>query len=76
MDEPDHSKYRQATQSWFTQQRIQSLEDRIRTIARASIDRMAELVQLVISSATLRFIIPYSMQILGVPEADEPRMSS
>ena len=42
MDEPDHSKYRRITQSWFTQQRVKSLEDRIRGIARASIDRMAE----------------------------------
>ena len=42
MDEPDHLKYRRITQSWFTQQRLGSLEHRIRAIARASIDRMAE----------------------------------
>src|SRR5262249_36013549 len=41
MDEPDHSKYRRISQSWFTQQRVTSLEDRIRSIARTSIDRMA-----------------------------------
>ncbi len=42
MDQPDHLKYRRITQSWFTQQRVKSLEDRIRAIARASVDRMAE----------------------------------
>src|SRR4051794_15524449 len=41
MDEPDHTKYRRITQAWFTQQRVTALEDRIRAIARASIDRMA-----------------------------------
>src|ERR1700761_3874896 len=28
MDEPDHSKYRRITQSWFTHQKITSLEAR------------------------------------------------
>src|SRR4051812_2845929 len=42
MDEPDHTKYRRVTQAWFTRERIRSLEQRIRAIARASIERMAE----------------------------------
>ena len=41
MDEPDHTKYRRVTQAWFTRERIRSLEQRIRAIARASIERMA-----------------------------------
>jgi cytochrome P450 len=42
MDEPEHSKYRKITQSWFTHNAIKSLEERIRDIARDSIDRMAQ----------------------------------
>src|ERR1700761_8356975 len=40
MDTPDHPKYRALTQSWFLPQNIKSLEDRIRRIARASVDNM------------------------------------
>ena len=39
----DHPKYRVLTQSWFLPQNIRRLEDRIRQIARAHVDRMADL---------------------------------
>lgn len=76
MDEPDHSKYRRVTQSWFTQQRVNSLEDRIRRIARASIDRMAERGPTCdfVRDVAIHYPLHVLMQILGVPEADEPRM--
>jgi cytochrome P450 len=76
MDEPDHLKYRRITQDWFTQQRIHSLEHQIRAIARASVDRMAgygstcDFVRDVAVYYPLRVL----MQILGVPEEDEPLM--
>ena len=76
MDEPDHSKYRAITNSSFTQQRVGSLGDRIRTIARASVDRMAmrgptcDFVRDVAIHYPLRVL----MEILGVPQEDEPRM--
>ena len=76
MDEPDHSKYRAITHSWFTQQRVKSLEDRIRAIARASIDRMAERGSPCdfVRDVAIHYPLHVLMQILGVPEQDEPRM--
>ena len=76
MDAPDHPKYRVLTQSWFLPQNIRRLEERIRQIAREHADRMAamggtcDFVQDVALSYPLRVI----MEILGVPEADMPRM--
>jgi len=40
MDAPDHPKYRALTQAWFLPQNIKGLEDRIRRIARESVDKM------------------------------------
>ncbi|HEX6866626.1 MAG TPA: cytochrome P450 [Caulobacteraceae bacterium] len=76
MDPPDHPKYRLLTQAWFMPQNIRKLEERIREIAREHVDRMAGLggecdfVQDVALTFPLRVI----MEILGVPEADEPKM--
>lgn len=76
MDAPEHLKYRALTQAWFMPQSIKSLEARIREIARASIERMlltggtcdfAEEV-------SLHFPLHVIMEILGVPESDEPLM--
>jgi cytochrome P450 len=76
MDAPDHPKYRALTQAWFMPPNIRGLEDRIRAIARASVDRMlatggqCDFVREVALHYPLRVV----MEILGVPEADEPRM--
>src|SRR5579864_93169 len=40
MDAPDHPKYRVLTQTWFLPQNIRKLEESIREIARAHVDRM------------------------------------
>jgi cytochrome P450 len=76
MDEPDHSKYRRITQSWFTQQGVKSLEERIRSIARASIDRMAERGSACdfVRDVAIHYPLHVLMQILGVAEEDEPWM--
>src|SRR5947209_5167621 len=76
MDEPDHSRYRRITQSWFTQQRVASLENRIRAIARASIERMAERSPACdfVRDVAIHYPLKVLMEILGVPEQDEPRM--
>lgn len=76
MDAPDHPKYRMLTQSWFLPQNIRRLEARIREIARDHVDRMAarggtcDFVRDVALTYPLRVV----MEILGVPQADEPRM--
>ena len=76
MDEPDHLKYRRITQSWFTQQKVGSLEHRIRVIAHASIDRMAEHGSTCdfVRDVAIHYPLHVLMQILGVPEQDEQRM--
>ena len=76
MDAPDHPKYRIMTQAWFLPQNIRKLEDRIREIARAHVDRMADLGGECdfVADVALTFPLRVIMEILGVPEADEPRM--
>jgi cytochrome P450 len=76
MDAPDHPKYRALTQAWFMPPNIRGLEERIRKIARASVERMAatggecDFVR----EVALHYPLHVIMEILGVPEADEPRM--
>lgn len=76
MDPPDHHKYRLMTQAWFLPQNIRKLEGRIRQIARAHVDHMAELGGECdfVADVALTFPLRVIMEILGVPEADEPRM--
>jgi hypothetical protein len=76
MDAPDHPKYRVLTQSWFLPQNIRRLEDRIREIARAQIDHMAALGGECdfVKDVALTYPLRVIMEILGVPEADMPRM--
>lgn len=76
MDAPDHPKYRLLTQAWFLPQNLRSLEDRIRQIARAAVDKMAATGGTCdfVSQIALHYPLHVIMTILGVPEADEPRM--
>ncbi|HWW56461.1 MAG TPA: cytochrome P450 [Sphingopyxis sp.] len=76
MDAPDHMKYRLLTQSWFMPKNLKAVEDRVRQIARETVDRMLEtggqcdFARDVAANYPLRVI----MDILGVPPEDEPRM--
>jgi len=76
MDAPDHLKYRALTQGWFMPQNLKRLEDQIRVLARASVDKMAatggrcDFVQ----EVALHYPLHVIMSIMGVPEEDEPRM--
>jgi cytochrome P450 len=76
MDAPDHPKYRALTQSWFLPQNIKSLDERIRRIARASIEKMLATDGQCdfVTEVAMGFPLHVIMEILGVPEADEPRM--
>src|SRR4051812_41496504 len=76
MDEPDHMKYRVLTQAWFLPQNLRSLEDRIRVITRASVDKMAATGGrcAFVKEVALHYPLHVIMTILGVPEEDEPRM--
>jgi cytochrome P450 len=76
MDAPDHPKYRVMTQSWFLPQNIRRLEDRIREIARTHVDKMAALGGECdfVNDVALTYPLHVIMEIMGVPEGDEPRM--
>ena len=76
MDAPDHMKYRLLTQQWFMPKNLRTIEDRIRKIARDTVDKMLDLggecdfAKEVAAGYPLHVV----MSILGVPEEDEPRM--
>lgn len=76
MDAPEHMDYRKLTQSWFMPKNLATLEAKIRSIARASVDAMlatgghCDFVHQVSALYPLHVV----MQILGVPQEDEPLM--
>lgn len=76
MDAPDHPKYRVMTQAWFLPQNLRRMEERIRTIARASVDKMLSTGGRCdfVKEVALHYPLHVVMEIMGVPEADEPRM--
>jgi cytochrome P450 len=81
MDAPDHLKYRLLTQAWFMPQNLKRLEDQIRVIARAAAAKMAACVGGdgvgrcdFAREVALHYPLRVIMSIMGVPEADEPRM--
>jgi cytochrome P450 len=76
MDAPDHLKYRLLTQAWFMPQNLKRLEDQIRVIAKAAVDKMAATGGRCdfVSEVALHYPLHVIMSIMGVPEADEPRM--
>jgi hypothetical protein len=76
LDDPLHYKLRHLTQEWFMPQNVKKREDAIKTIARQYVDRMEDLggecdFQ---RDVALYYPLRVIMQILGVPESDEPMM--
>lgn len=75
-DAPIHPKYRRLTQEWFMPRNLARLEGEIRNLANRTVDRLVEsgpqgdFCKLVSAPYPLHVV----MQILGVPEEDEPRM--
>ncbi|MEX0342536.1 MAG: cytochrome P450 [Erythrobacter sp.] len=75
-DAPIHMKYRKLTQEWFMPKNLRGIEDEIGAIAQAAVQRMVDagpemdFCKLVSAPYPLHVV----MQILGVPEEDEPRM--
>jgi cytochrome P450 len=76
MDAPDHPKYRALTQSWFMPANLRKFEQRIRETARASVDKMLARGGRCdfVNDVALHYPLHVIMQILGVPEQDEPLM--
>jgi len=76
MDAPDHPKYRALTQGWFMPANLSKFEGRVREIARATVQRMLDKGGACdfVADVALGYPLHVIMEILGVPEADEPRM--
>ncbi|MBR0898353.1 cytochrome P450 [Bradyrhizobium tropiciagri] len=76
MDAPDHPKYRALTQGWFMPANLGKFEGRVREIARATVQRMLDRGGACdfVEDVALHYPLHVIMEILGVPEADEPRM--
>ncbi len=76
MDAPDHPKYRLLTQAWFMPPNLKRLEDQIRVLAKAAVDKMAATGGECdfVSQVALHYPLHVIMSIMGVPESDEPRM--
>jgi len=76
MDAPDHPKYRALTQGWFMPANLGKFEARVREIARATVQRMLDKGSACdfVEDVALGYPLHVIMEILGVPEADEPRM--
>ena len=76
MDAPDHPKYRALTQSWFMPVNLGKFEARVREIARSTVQRMLDKGGACdfVADVALGYPLHVIMEILGVPEQDEPRM--
>ncbi|MGH6787085.1 MAG: cytochrome P450 [Novosphingobium sp.] len=76
LDAPIHPKLRRLTQDWFMPKSLARIEADIRTLAARTVDKFVaagpecDFVPLVAAPYPLHVV----MQILGVPEEDEPRM--
>jgi cytochrome P450 len=76
MDGPEHLAYRRLTQAWFMPANLRNLEPRIRELARGYIGKMAALGGECDFARDVALFYPLRviMEILGVPEPDEPLM--
>jgi cytochrome P450 len=76
MDAPEHPKYRRAIQAWFMPQKLQSIETRIRRLAREAVDHMATFGGECDFCRDIAFHYPLRvvMEILGIPAEDESLM--
>ncbi len=75
-DAPIHMKYRKLTQEWFMPKNLRTIEDEIRALAQKTAQRMVDAGPEIdfVKQVSGPYPLHVVMQILGVPEADEPRM--
>jgi cytochrome P450 len=76
MDPPEHQRFRLLTQSWFQPKNLKRLEEDLRALARASVDKMAATGGHCdfVNEIALHYPLHVIMNILGVPVEDEPMM--
>jgi len=80
LDAPIHPKLRRLTQDWFMPKSLRRIESDIRELALRTVDRLVaaaagnEGVVDFVKEVSAPYPLHVVMQILGVPEEDEPRM--
>ena len=76
MDEPDHGKYRKLTNDWFKPASIRRLTDRLDDLSRQAVDKLEALGGEAdfYTDIALAYPLQVILSILGLPEADYPRM--
>ncbi|CAB3818350.1 cytochrome P450 [Achromobacter sp. ACM04] len=77
LDDPEHKKLRALTQAWFMPNSILKLDERMRALAKATVDKMAVQSGEVVDFArdvAVHYPLHIIMDILGVPSEDEARM--
>ncbi len=76
LDAPIHPKLRRLTQEWFMPKSLARIEADIRDLARRTVDRLLAAGETVdfVKEVSAPYPLHVVMQILGVPEEDEPRM--
>ncbi len=76
MDEPDHRKHRQLTQSWFNSKSLDTLRERMKRLAREYVDRIEQLAPQGPFDFIEQVAVPYPLimitSVLGLPESDAP----
>ena len=76
MDDPDHLRYRALTQRWFMGSNLRRLAGRIEALAKEYVNRLADLGGECdfVKDVAIWYPLRVIMSVLGVPDADEPRM--
>jgi cytochrome P450 len=76
MDDPDHGKYRKLTNDWFKPASIRRLTDRFDELSRQAVDKLEALGGEAdfYNDVALAYPLQVILSILGLPEADYPRM--
>lgn len=77
LDDPEHKKLRALTMAWFMPNSILKLDERMRALAKSTVDKMAAQSGGVVDFANdvaVHYPLHVIMDILGVPPEDEPRM--
>ena len=76
LDAPIHPRLRRLTQDWFMPKNLARIEADIRDLAVRTVDRLIAAGEAVdfVKEVSAPYPLHVVMQILGVPEADEPRM--
>ena len=76
MDDPDHTRYRMLTQTWFMGKNLRTLQATVDALAKQYVDRLGEFGGECdfVKDVAIWYPLRVIMSILGVPERDEALM--